>query len=110
MTRPALLDGDVEWDPTPPDDGAAWYDPTAYTDEEDSQRWYDDEGRPLEYLDYSPAMTKVVSGPYGPEWKSKYPGRRFATFYQAKAWVEARYGRIRHEWHGGGRYVFRVDR
>lgn len=76
-------------------------------EEEEGVRWTDDWGQPVTYPDWFPGETRVVSGPYGPATKSRFPGRRFATRYQARAHWEAK-ARIVEEYRIPGRWIFRI--
>lgn len=70
----------------------------------------DDEEPPAEvdYRDWRPEDTKVVSGPLGPA--KNYPGRRFRNKAEARRYWLERAGRIHEDNSIQGRYAFRVRR
>jgi hypothetical protein len=70
-------------------------------------RWYDDSGRPLVYTTWTDENSRVVSGPYGPAWYSKFPGRRFPSRTLARRHWGVR-ARILEEHRVPGRYIFRI--
>lgn len=62
----------------------------------------------VDYRDWSPETTKVVSGPLGPV--KQYPGRRFMSWRAARAYWLERAGRIIEDLSVHGRYIYRVRR
>jgi hypothetical protein len=87
--RPAELLGDVSWDV------------------EEAVRWADEDGAPVEYRAWSPETSRVVSGPYGPEGFSRFPGRRFPSRSHARQYW-ARRAHILEEHRVPGRWIFRI--
>jgi hypothetical protein len=83
----------IEW-------GAEW-DPAT--------RWVDAEGVPVEYRNWTGATSRVVSGPYGPPWLSRFPGRRFPCRWMAREYWRAR-TRIIEEYRVPGRWIFRIPK
>ncbi len=88
-----LLRGELEWDPE--------------TVEDAGFRWADVNGLPIEYRVWSPETSRVVSGPYGPEGYSKFPGRRFRDRRSARIYWHTR-ATIIEEYRVPGRWIFRV--
>ncbi len=88
-----LLRGEVEWAPDPAEAGAR--------EREDGEK--------IEYRDWSPENTKVVSGPTGQN-RTNRPGRHFWFKAHARAYWLERAGRIIEEYTLPGRYAFRVRR
>lgn len=68
----------------------------------------DDDSPPqqVDYRDWDPTTTKVVSGPIGPA--KKYPGTRYASRAEAKRVWTQRAGRIIEDLSIPGRWIFRV--
>lgn len=70
-----------------------------------SPKYEEDRPPASDYQDWLPENTRVVSGPVG---DFKFPGRRFGSYAEAKAYVLSRWGRIHQEHQVIGRYIFRV--
>lgn len=68
----------------------------------------DDEEPPrgVDYRDWSPETTKVVSGPIGP--LKQYPGQRFRSRHEARRFWIQKAGRIIEDLSIAGRWIFRV--
>jgi hypothetical protein len=89
-----------------PDDEEAPYTPGDPLDA--GERWFDEDGRPIEYPDWTPGTSRVVSGPYGPASVTKFPGRRFPDRASARRYWGVR-ARILEEYKVPGRYIFRIQ-
>lgn len=87
---------DEQEEPTNP-----WREPVASVDDEEPPAF-------VEYRDYLPEHTKVVSGPVGPA--KQYPGQRFASRAAARKYWETRAGRIIEDLSIPGRWIFRVKK
>lgn len=70
----------------------------------------DDEEPPevVDYRDWSPETTRVVSGPLGPV--TKFPGQRFRSRVEARRYWTERAGRIIEDLSIRGRWIFRIKR
>lgn len=95
MNKPDLLGPDTDYDNPRPEKRV----PTL--DDSDTERPPE-----VDYRDWSPETSKVVSGPAGPA--AQFPGRRFRNKREAKAHWLARAGRILEDLSMGQRYMFRV--
>ena len=91
-----LLSGDTDWEAKAW--GAEW---------DAGPRWANEDGMVLEYQDWSPETSRVVSGPLGPPGKSKFRGHRFTTRSEARAYWASR-ARIIAEHRVPGRWIYRI--
>ncbi len=90
-----LLRGDLEWETR--EYGSEY------------ERWADEDGARIEYPIWHPDTSRVVSGPYGPVWYSRFPGKRFPSRTLARQYWCTR-ARVIEEYRVPGRYMFRIRR